>query len=183
MKKVVLFFGLLLSVQCSSVRVFADHDSAVDFSTFTTFAFYKPGIEALEISDLDKRRILAAVEESLVAKGMTLDKNPDLLVNIAAKATDRVVVSQNFGWGGWGWGGWGFCPWGGPWMMGGPGNTVSTQTRGKLFIDLIAAKDKKLVWQGKGTGGLTEYGKKRDARIRAFVTQILAQYPPTEEDE
>ena len=58
MRNLFLLSVLLLSVSCSSIRVFADHDSSVDFSNYSTYAFFKPGIEEVEISDLDKRRIL-----------------------------------------------------------------------------------------------------------------------------
>ena len=62
MKRILLFFIALININCSSIRVFADHDSAVDFNQYKTYAFFKPGIEEVEISDLDKRRILKAIE-------------------------------------------------------------------------------------------------------------------------
>ena len=95
-----------------------------------------------------------------------------------------VYVYNTLGWG-WGWGwvwgpGWGFWN---PWMWGGPGwggNTVSTRTEGSLYIDLIDASTKELVWQGKGEGTLGSYKDvaKKEARIREFVSEILQQYPP-----
>ena len=57
-------------------------------------------------------------------------------------------------------------------------NTVSTSTEGVLYIDLIDAKKKELVWQGQGTGGLSQNMEKKDERIKEFVTKILEQYPP-----
>ena len=95
-------------MSCSSIRVFADHDSSVDFSNYSSYAFFKPGIEEVEISDLDKRRILKAIEQQMETKGMQLSSAPDILINIAVKATDRVVVNNNNL--GWGWG-WGWNPW------------------------------------------------------------------------
>ena len=54
----------------------------------------------------------------------------------------------------------GFNPW--FWGGGGPGfnNTLSTQTEGTLYINIIDATTKQLVWQGKGKGGLNENYKK-----------------------
>ena len=110
MRRLYFLSILLLTVSCSSIRVFADHDSSVDFSNYSSYAFFKPGIEEVEISDLDKRRILKAIEQQMEAKGMQLSSAPDILINIAVKATDRVVVNNNnLGWG-WGWG-WGWNPW------------------------------------------------------------------------
>lgn len=151
--------------------MFSDHDKNIDFSEYTTYAFFKPGIEEVEISDLDKRRILKAIESQMETKGLAISSTPDLLVNIAVKATDRVIVNNNLGWGGWGWG------WN-PWLWGGNNTNITTQTRGELFIDLIDAKTKLLVWQGKGYGGINEYSDKRDERIQTFVTEILTNYPP-----
>ena len=64
------FISLLLIFvfsSCSSVRVVSDYDSLTDFSKYQTFAFYKPGIDKAKISDLDKKRIMRAVEAELVA--------------------------------------------------------------------------------------------------------------------
>ena len=176
MKRILYLTFFVLFTQCSTIRVFSDHDATVDFSQYKRFAFFKPGIEEVEISDLDKRRILRSIEKSLTAKGMVVSDQPDLLVNIAVKATDRVTISNNnFGWG-WGWG------WN-PWGWGGNMNTISTSTRGELFIDFIDVKSKRLVWQGKGYGGISEYSKNRDEKIDAFVQAILNTYPPEKEGQ
>ncbi|WP_299521339.1 DUF4136 domain-containing protein, partial [Winogradskyella sp.] len=68
----------------------------------------------------------------------------------------------------WGWGaGWG-------------GSQVSTRTEGMLFIDLVDAKEKELIWQGSGTGYLvTKNVDKKEARIKEFVAKTLEQYPPS----
>ena len=75
---------LLLFVlgSCCSVRVATDYDKNVDFGQFKTYAFYKNGIDKVEISDLDKKRILRAIDEVMASKGFTKSENPDLLVNI-----------------------------------------------------------------------------------------------------
>jgi len=48
-------FLLLLVASCSSIRVNSDYDKKVDFSQYKTYAFYKTGIDKVEISDLDKK--------------------------------------------------------------------------------------------------------------------------------
>jgi len=48
-----------------------------------------------------------------------------------------------------------------------------------LYIDLIDAKNKELIWQGMGTGYLTEDTNKKDERINEFVSKIIAEFPPT----
>ena len=163
----------LVITSCSSVRVAADYDRDVDFNQYKTFAFFKSGIDKAEISDLDKKRILRAIEAELLAKGYTKSENPDMLVSIFTKSNQRVDVYNNsWGFGAWGWGapGWG---WG--WNM---QPNVSTRTQGVLFVDLIDAKKKELVWQGQGTGYLSSNMEKKEQRIKEFVAKIMEKYPP-----
>jgi hypothetical protein len=166
---------LFMITSCNTVRVYSDYDKSADFAQYKTFAFMKSGIDKVEISDLDKKRILNSIDQQLQAKGMTKSENPDLLVNIFTKSREQVSVNQfNAGWGyGWGWG------WN-PYMMGGMGGqtTVTSSTEGTLYIDLIDAKKKELIWQGEGTGTLTKEMNRKDEVINNIVSQILAQYPP-----
>lgn len=172
MTRIIPLFLITLFISCSSVQVASDYDKNVDYSQFKTFAFYKSGVDKVEISDLDKKRILKAIEEQLLAKGFTKSETPDLLVNIFTKSREEVNVNQfNAGWG-YGWG-WGWNPWGF-----GTQTSVSSSTEGTLFIDLIDAKKKELVWQGEGQGTLTKNTAKKEERIKEFVTKILEQYPP-----
>lgn len=169
--KILTFVLILALSSCNAVRVNTDYDKKVDFSKFKTFAFYKAGIDKVEISDLDKKRILHAIENQMIAKGFTLSETPDLLININTKAEKNININQfNAGFG-YGWGmGWN------PYF--GTSNMVSTSTQGILTIDLIDASKKELIWQGEGTGNLTQNGDKKDENIKGFVTKILEQYPP-----
>jgi hypothetical protein len=54
------------------------------------------------------------------------------------------------------------------------------QIEGTLYINLIDSKTKKLIWQGKGRGGLNEYIKNRDEKISHFVSEILNNFPPVQ---
>ncbi len=178
----ILVVALLLS-SCSSVQVAADYDREANFDNYKTFAFFKPGIDKAELNDLDKRRILRAIEAELMAKGMTKSENPDMLVSMFTRSNQRVDVYNNaWGMGGWGWGGYGgwrgYGGWG-PGMGMGGGSQVSTTTEGMLFIDLIDTNKKELIWQGSGTGYLvTKNVDKKEARIKEFVYKTMEQFPP-----
>ena len=167
---IILFLSLS---SCSSISVYNDYDKGVDFSQYKTYAFHKRGIDKVQISELDKKRILNAIDLELNKKGMSKSENPDLLINIFTKEREQVDVSQfNMGWGyGWGWG-WNPYLWGGQ-------SFVTTSTEGTLFIDLIDARKKELVWEGEGIGYLTENRSLKEKQINEFVAKILAQYPPT----
>ena len=163
----------LATSSCVSVRVASDYDRNANFNTYKTFAFFKDGIDKAEISDLDKRRILRAVEAELLAKGFTKSENPDLLISIFTKSRDKVNIYNN-GWGPYGYG-WGWSPW---YWHSYRGNTISRSTEGTLFIDLIDADKKELVWQGMGTGYISQNMKNKEERIKEFVAKIMGKYPP-----
>ncbi len=159
----------LFILSCSSVQVKTDYDTQTDFTQYKTFAFYKKGIDKSKISDLDKRRILRAIEKELLAKGMTKSNNPDMLVSIFAKSKQKIDVYTN------------------PWYPSYYGmywqNNVSKYTEGTLFIDLIDKNGKKLIWQGVGRGALSTSNKveKKEERINEFVAEILNRFPPGNE--
>ncbi|WP_293873792.1 DUF4136 domain-containing protein [Flavobacterium sp.] len=171
--KILPLLLLVVLSSCSSIKVNSDYDKKIDFAQYKTFAFYKNGIDKVEISDLDKKRILRSIDEVMTAKGFTKNETPDLLVNIFTKEREQVDVSRfNSGWGyGWGYG------WN-PYMWGGNNTSISRYTEGTLYIDLIDAKKKELIWQGEGEGVLTKDTNKKDEKIKEFVSKILEQYPP-----
>lgn len=170
--KLLPVFLLFIFASCSSIRVYSDYDKDVDFSQYKTYAFHKRGIDRVEISELDKKRILRAIDNELTKKGMSKSENPDLLVNIFTKERERIDVDQyNAGWGyGWRYG-WNPYLWGGH-------TYITSTTEGTLYIDLIDAKKKELVWEGQGVGYLTEEFDKKESQINEYVAKILAQFPP-----
>jgi hypothetical protein len=165
--KLLSLIILITLSSCSSVRVNADYDKKVSFTNYKSYAYLKSGIDKAEISDLDKKRILNAIDEVMPAKGLSKSDTPDVLISIFTKERERVDVYQNYGFG------WGWNPY---WGMG--YSNVTTTPEGTLFIDIIDAKTKELVWQGEGSGYLTKNTEKKDARIKEFVSKILEQYPP-----
>jgi hypothetical protein len=175
--KPLLLILVILFSSCSAVKVAVDYDSKIDFKKYKTFAFYKTGIDKAKISDLDKKRILRAIESELSLLGLVKSENPDMLVSIFTKSREKVDVNQNnnygYGYGfGWGWN---------PWMGNGMNNNVniSQYTEGTLFIDFIDKQKKELVWQGVGTGALKIQNlEKKEARVKEFVKEIVSRFPP-----
>ena len=171
-KTLSFVIALLFLTSCQSVRVVTDYDKVAPFKTYKTFGFHKEGVDRAEISDLDKRRILGAIETALLEKGFTKSDTPDLLVNFFTKEKQEINIYNNnynsFGYG-WGWAR-------GPYL--GTHYNVSNSTQGTLYIDLIDTKRKELIWQGIGRGNLTSSVKHKDERITTFVTSILCRYPP-----
>ena len=179
--KVLPILFLFILGSCSTVKVSSDYERDTDFSKYKTYAFYKKGIDKVEISDLDKRRILRAIEKELKAKGFTKSDDPDLLVSIFTKSREKIDIYNNnyYGWYPWYYGyGYGY---GGYGMGYGFGyNNVTSSTEGTLFIDLIDARKKELAWQGMGTGILSSSKtiEKKEEKINEFVFEIMTAYPP-----
>ncbi|MCD8418051.1 DUF4136 domain-containing protein [Tenacibaculum finnmarkense] len=176
MKLSSLFFLPIIALMitsCSSVRVTTDYDTEADFNSYKTFAFYKKGIDKAAISDLDKKRIMRAIEQELIAKGMAKSASPDVLVSLFTKSRERINVNDRM------YGGF-YYPY--YYGMNGLNNmnriNVSQYTEGTLFIDVLDAQNKALVWQGIGTGALSSRSvERKQARIKEFVKDILAEYP------
>lgn len=169
---------LLLGTSCASVRVDTDYDTTADFNRYKTYAFMKDGVDQMKVSDLDKKRILQAIDAEMTAKGFTKSATPDLLINLFTDAQQNVHVNNYYG--GWGYRPWGWNPymWGGYSPMWGGYSSVSTSTEGVLFVDILKAESKELIWQGRGTGYLTSGRNKKEARIKEFAQKILAEFPP-----
>jgi hypothetical protein len=170
--KLLFLLCLVLLTSCSSVRVVTDYDTKVDFTSYKTFAFYKKGIDKASVSDLDKKRIMRAVEAELVAKGFSKSANPDILVSIFTKSREQVNVSDNNIGIGWGWGY-------NPWFYGRTNININQYTEGTLFIDFIDKNTNELIWQGIGSGAMKMSNiEKKEERINEFVYEIISTYPP-----
>ncbi|MDC6480708.1 DUF4136 domain-containing protein [Flavobacteriaceae bacterium] len=167
----ILFFISVIFVGCGSVRVASDYDSEADFSQYKTFAFYKSGIDKVEISDIDKKRILKSIQSKLLNKGMTINENPDILINIATKSSENIYIDNNF-----------YNPYYTGWYPNygrGYRQVAYSTSQGALYIDFIDTKTKQLIWQGKGTGFLSSSKRtNRDELVDSYVTKILDVYPP-----
>jgi hypothetical protein len=164
-----IIFSLSI-LSCGSIKVASDYDSDADFSNYKTFAFYKSGIDKVEISDIDKKRILKSIQNTLLNKGLTIDENPDILINIATKSSENIYIDNSFyspyytGWY--------------PYYGRGHRQVAYSTSQGALYIDVIDTKSKQLIWQGKGIGVLSSKKADRDELVNNYVTKILEVYPP-----
>tara|TARA_B100000035_G_scaffold265465_1_gene237836 strand:+ start:632 stop:1165 length:534 start_codon:yes stop_codon:yes gene_type:complete len=176
MKKIVLLiaFATILT-SCNSIRVSSDYNEEINFTKFKTYAFSKSGIDKVEINDIDKKRILRAIDVELYNKGYRKSSiEPDFLINFFTKTNKKIdyYPSNNY---------YGYAvPYGGmghyasSWYL----NSFS-YNEGVLFIDIIDRNKNELVWQGIGKGYI--YNDKPDnknEKIKAMVNKILLQFPP-----
>ena len=166
-KKLILIFFIVLLYSCSSIRVIYDFDSTINFSNYSSFAFSKQEVEKLDISDIDKKRILSSIEESLVSKGYNFSSNPDLIVNISTKSREDIYINQSYDRFGFGWYGYPYDQTYRP----------SSRIIGLLYIDIIDASTGSLIWQGNGSGSLYSNKYSRDQLVSNFVIKVLESFP------
>jgi hypothetical protein len=175
MKKLLILSGILIiAASCSSVRVSSDFDRTAGFASYKTYGF-TPEALSMPLDDINRNRLLKAVETELAAKGFTKSDNPDVLIDLNIKAEKQMTATAT-NTGGYGYGhryGWG----------GGFSTTTidyDTYVDGTLFIDMIDVSKKQLVWQGRGTKTLDPDAsqQKREQNINYAVKQIFMKYPP-----
>lgn len=174
MKTFYCLLFLLAVVACSSVTTSFDYDKTADFSKYKTYTLTEHAAKLPEIQQLDRDRILAAVEAELAKRGFTKSETPDALVDVFVKTEEEMTATatNTGGYGRWGYGyGWG-----------GGGTTYidyNTFTKGTLFINVIDKTVEKIVWQGRGTKTLDEHvsPERKEANIKSAVAAIFAKYP------
>jgi hypothetical protein len=167
---IVIVFGALLS-SCASLKVTNDYDRQANFSNYKTYSF-APESMNMQVSDLNKRRILSDIEAELAKKGLTKAESGDLFVDVRVSAKERKesTAYTSGGYGGYRYGG-GFQT-----------TSVSTQTYldGTLIISLVDAAKKELVWQGSGVKTIDQDAtpQQREQNLSTAVAAILKNYPP-----
>ncbi|NAW50157.1 DUF4136 domain-containing protein [Elizabethkingia argentiflava] len=169
---IVLVFLLSLGA-CSPFMVKSDYDRSVSFKQYKTYEIRQ---KDLKLNDIDRNRVISAIQQQMNAKGMTESSSPDLIINL--KASHKQIRDIQMG-SPWSWGiGWG---WGGPaWSLGWGYNRSYTSyyNRGTLVLDFIDAHSNKLVWQGIGSGLNIDRPQSKAKHIPTMIHEILKNYPP-----
>ena len=90
----IILFTLALIINSCGVYVQFDYDSDVNFNNYNSYSFYEPDIEKVEISDLDKKRILKSLDIGLKSKGLKRSNDPDILVTFETHSKERVYMNN-----------------------------------------------------------------------------------------
>ncbi len=177
MKHVLFIVMVLTMASCSSVKVAYDYDKQADFTKYKTYAFTED-VSKMPVDELNRGRIISAVETELAAKGFTKSDNPDVLIDIfvtAKKRTEAVANTSGTGYRGGYYGRYGY---------GGGFSTTTVSYNdyvdGTLLINMVDKSTEKIAWQGRGTRTLDEdaSASKREQNINYAVKQIFTNYPP-----
>lgn len=176
MKKYLIIVLALMAAACSSLKVTYDYDKQADFASYKTYA-YSEDSQKLPVNDLNRNRIIEAVDKEMAAKGFTKSDNPDVLVDMHIKTEQKVdatATTMGPGYGGY-YGRYGY---------GGGFSTTSINyneyIEGTLFVNLVDVAKEQIVWQGRATKIIEENAsaEKREKNINYAVQQIFLKYPP-----
>jgi Domain of unknown function (DUF4136) len=176
MKKITVFFLCLAFVGCSTIKTSYDYDKQADFTKYKTYSYSDEALK-MPIQELNRNRVLEAIDAEMTARGYTKSDNPDAIVDVDLKAEKKqeATATTTGGYGGYGrYRGYGYG--------GGFSTTqinVNEYVEGTLFISLVDKQTNKLFWQGRGTKVLDEDAtpERRDANIKYAVGEIFKNYP------
>ncbi|MBK6597546.1 MAG: DUF4136 domain-containing protein [Proteobacteria bacterium] len=175
-----LLIGLIALLSgCASLTTHTDFDRSNDFSGYRTFGWMNVDPvqevrgETARVSPLNRQRVVAAIEQELVAKGfrrMLPGESSDFVVDYTIGARDRIEVDS--------------YPAGyrGPWRWGWPDLwrevDVRTFTEGRLAIDIFDGRSRQPVWHGYAKRQITEADIERaEKEIPRAVAAILESFP------
>lgn len=172
MKPSIYVFLCLLAVSCSSIQTSYDYDKNADFSKYKRYAFTEHAMNLQGLQQLDRNRILAAIEAEMTKLGYEKSDTPDVLVDIHVKTEEQMsatATTSGGGYRGYGYGG-GFTT---------TNVNYNKYTEGTLFVDIVDKGTETIVWQGRGTKTLNEKAtpERKETNIKAAVAAIFRQYP------
>jgi hypothetical protein len=178
-KTFVVAAACLLSACATGPRITSDVDPSADFAGYRTFAFYSPlAIEGQGYATLTSGRIKAAARAQMESRGYVYSEaSPDLRVNLNAylqEKTDVVTIPEvDYDY---------YYSYRARRYVSVPywrdRTDVYQYTEGTLNVDLVDAKENRLVWEGVAVGRVgRDKPEERGARIDAAVADIFARYP------
>ncbi len=179
----IALLSLLVAGCGPSVQVRTDSDPGVNLSQFKTYDFFSQmGIEGDNYSNLLGQHFRAAISSQMNSRGFSQSDSPQLQVNVSIGAEDKVRVNtyqEPYLYGGYyGYGGYGMH--GGPW--GYPGGrtrtTVHQYTEANVYIDLVDAREHKMVWQGVATFTVTDKMQEQlRETVYSTVDKVFSAFP------
>ena len=164
----------LVATGCAS-NVVTDYDSGASFGSYSSWDFAPAKSEGDDYVSLDGSRIRSAIEREMAGKNLEkiTDGQADLLAAWKVVAEERLERGSGFGLGlGFGSGnfGWGLAT----------APPIEKVEEGKLVIELVDPKTKKVVWRAASRRYLNENQSSESRRelIDEIVKDMFAEYPP-----
>ena len=163
-----LTVGIALALTTST-----DFDANYNFSQVKTF---NVKIGTSWGNPLAEPRVVAAVEQSIAAKGWTktdeASADAEVILHGSTKQQQSLDTFYTGMGGGWGYGGWGAVG------MGTATTTSYTYTEGTLLIDIFDAKSKELIFRASATDTLSNTTEKNQKKLTKALNKIFYNFPP-----
>lgn len=171
----VMVFCAVLITPALSQKINVQYDKSLDFSKFKSFAFAEHDVVSRPML---AAAVMGAVQHDLVRVGLKqVTENPDLYVRIYGSVDSDMSVTYvdplygsmpgipafDMTYGMWG-------------MMPG-GTTAVTVRKGELVVDVLNAREKKLVWRGVAREKLSDKKDKLLDQVNTAVEKMFQQYP------
>lgn len=156
----------LLATGAAAQDVTYDYDKTANFAGYKTYAW----VEGRNIKDeLNHKRIVAAVDAQLAAKGFTkveASANPDVLVAYSVAIGQDVQIS-------------GYAPGYRPAARWGSARAERILV-GALGVEIVDAKTKTAVWRAIAQKDLDENAspEKREKNLNKATAKMFEKYPP-----
>lgn len=171
--------ALLLAGCATSPRISFEADPRADFSAFRTWAFYDPlAVESYGYETATSEIVKRAVRREMDARGYAYDaENPDLWVNVNAYMQRRTDVSSipsvDYAY---------YYHYRARRYVAVPywhdRTHVTRYTEGTMNVDLVDARQNRLVWEGIAVGRVGHVTvANREAYINQTIAEIFSRFP------
>ena len=152
----ILTAAIVIVGACSSNPTTVNYDPGTDFSQYETYAFLADlATDKEQYQSLEATYLRQSVSREFDRLGLRqVAENPDLAINLAIESQEK-IRSRSVPTGGYGIGYDPFYDVYGTGWGGGYTTQIDQYTEGKLVIDAIDVKLKKVVWSGSTKGRLT----------------------------
>ena len=171
---VCLVAVVLAGCSSSSPNTYSNVDPQADFSRYRSYGFFeklatdRPDYESLESSFLK-----VAVAQQLDRLGYSYSSDPDIRINFYLHTEEKLrTYSTPVAHGYYGYRD--YNSWGGYSAE----TQVKQYTQGTLNIDMVDAHSGKMIWEGVGTGTLTDRDiQNMEQTLDSAVVEIFKQFP------
>ena len=185
MKKIVFYCSALLLISLtackSSFNISSETLTTKNLGRLEAFKFYNPAnmpAANFAFSDTNKKRLFDAVANEMIKRGFTSRQEADMIIKIQGGTSHEIEDKEPYrGYNDYYnrsyYGGYYPYSWGrDPWMY----DDISKKTT-IIIIDVMDAETDKLLWQGTGSGVLSDKAEMVESNLRKAVADIFLQFP------
>ncbi len=180
MKALTVALTLAVAGCSSTPTVLVNADPTVDFYQYKTYGFMPTlSTDNANYESMESNFLKVAVAQELDRRGLLYSDNPDLLVNFYINTKEKIRSRSTPTTGAYyGYRAGYYDPWRGYGAHMGYETRIEQYTEGTLNIDVVDAKQKKLVWEGAVGGRVTDKKiQNLEDTIDKAVAAIMSGYP------